>query len=943
MTITSVTGNNGAWSVNPDKTLKFIPTTGFYGLTTASYTVCDNTTPVNSCATSTIKVNITSANSPPLAVDDAYTIYEDSIQLLTVLLNDVPGSGGINIAGIPVKPKNGKVSINVDNTITYLPNADYNGLDSFYYKISSNGGYFSTAKVLIAIKHDCCTPGNYKKILGPIITTTQNILASDDSYLKLKSANSNFGTDPTILLDRETTDKHVGVIKFDLSNLICYATLVRSATMKMEMVSGNVQLVSAYRLLNNWQETQVTWNNRLTATPWATAGGDYNPADLIDETNSPVSNIYSWNMNTVMQNMVCNSTLYPNYGFQIRVNCNGCGNRSTTFASRENTTSGVLKPTMQVTFDSAAFICSPIPVRPPLAMPDTAATTSNSSVLINVIANDQLPGANPGTISILSGSFTSGSAVMSGNNITYQPTLTFQGNASFQYVVTDNITGLKDTAKVFVYVSYPPPIANNDSLTIQSGSNGSMNILANDIDLVGLGLTNSIVSAPHAGSMTQSGTTITYTAPFNFYGRDTITYRIANTTLGSCNESNAADTAYFIITVLNRPPVAVNDAASTNPCQPISINVLDNDSDPENGSITIATVSAPAPADAGTATTDGSLIYFTPNPAFAGPSASLTYTIADDAIPPAVSNSASITINFNNAVNLPPVAINDTAYGLMNEDTYVNLLDNDTDPENDPLTISLQPSLLQPAHGTILLQANGLLKYTPNTGFTGIDEFEYKLADSHFGPNGGSCSSFSQSTVARVRIIISNLFFVLSNNNLQLSGTGNGLRNVLKWSAQPAGFPATCLLQKSTDNRTFNTLTAVHLYNSADAGQLFEWTDYQLQDPAAFYRVNLVSPGYPADYSNTVFIKSAEAKSILQTYPVPFSNQLNARIFTSSVEKMDISLFNAIGLLVKKQSIIPQKGLNTLQFDQLQQLSSGVYIFSVTQNGVTTRQKISKR
>jgi hypothetical protein len=187
------------------------------------------------------------------------------------------------------------------------------------------------------------------------------------------------------------------------------------------------------------------------------------------------------------------------------------------------------------------------------------------------------------------------------------------------------------------------------------------------------------------------------------------------------------------------------------------------------------------------------------------------------------------------------------------------------------------------------------------------------------------------------------LFFVLSTNDLQLSGTGNGLRNILKYTVHPASFPATCLLQKSTDNRTFKTLTAVPLFNSADAAQPFEWTDYQLQDPAAFYRVSLVKPGYPADYSNTVLIKNAEEKSILQTYPVPFSNQLNARIFTSSIEKMDIGLFNAAGILVRTKSIIPQKGLNDLQFDQLQTLSPGIYIFTANQQGVTTSQKISKQ
>ncbi len=770
MTISSLSGSNGTWSVNPDQTVKFIPATGFYGTTTANYTVCDNSTPTALCASSTIKISIGSSSQAPTAIDDNYLIYEDSIQVFDVLANDLPGSGSLNLVGIPISPKNGKVSINVNNTITYLPNADYYGTDSFYYKISSSGGYLSTGKVIISIKHDCCAPGNYKRILGPVITTTQNLVATADSYIKLKATSTNYGTDPTIILDRETTDKHVGVLNFDLSGLICYATLVRSASLKLQKVSGNDQVVSVYRLLNPWAESQVTWNSRLTSTPWATPGGEYNPAQLLAATGTPVSNIFTWNMDAIMQNMVCNSTSYPNYGFIIRVDETG-GNRLTVFASRENTTAGILKPTMQITFDSAAFICSPIPVRPPLAMPDTASTNSNNSILINAIANDQLPSGHAGTLSIVSGSVTSGTATIASNKINFQPNLTFQGLTSFQYVVTDNITGLKDTAKTFVYVSYPAPVANNDTLALQSGDTGTKNIITNDIDAVGLGINYTILTEPIHGNYTKSGNTITYTAPFNFYGIDTISYRLTNVTPGICNETTAADTAFLIINVSNRPPVTLGETRATNPCQPITIDVLQNDSDPENGVITVSSISAIAPAGAGTASTDGAYIYFVPNPAFTGSSATFTYTIADDASPVATSNASTVTVNIGNISNLSPVAVNDTINGLSNEVSYINVLLNDHDPDEDDIAVSLPGVLLQPSHGTIALEGNGLIKYTPHPGYSGGDVFEYRLQDSHFGISGGVCTSVSLAATARVYVSVTDNFIVLKNELIEFTGS----------------------------------------------------------------------------------------------------------------------------------------------------------------------------
>jgi hypothetical protein len=757
----------------------------------------------------------------------------------------------------------------------------------------------------------------------------------------LKAPNTNFGTSVDIILDRETTDKHVGVVNFDLSNLTCYATLVRSATLKMYRTAGTDQVISLYQITKPWSEYQVTWNNRLTPTPWTTQGGDYNSGNLIDATGTPVSNIYNWNATGIIHNMVCSTYLYPNYGFIIRVDATG-GNRTTTFASRENTTAGIIKPSLLVTFDSAAFICLPIPVRAPMAMPDTAATNSNNSILINAIINDQLPGSNTGTISLIAGSVTSGSASLSGNNISYIPNPTFQGITSFQYVVTDNVTGLKDTASVFILVSYPAPIANNDYLTIFSNGSGSVNILTNDIDLLGLGLTTSILSGPKRGITTQTGTTITYTAPFNFYGKDTITYRIANSVGGLCNEQIGADTAIFVITVLNRPPDVRNDTVTTNPCQPVIIDVLKNDSDPENGSININSVSSVNPVAAGTATTDGNLIYFTPNASFAGSSATLTYIIADDALPPATSATATVTINFQNSINLPPLARNDSISGIYNSDSYIGVLDNDSDPENDALTVLLSPGLLQPVHGTISVLANGLIKYTPAAGFTGIDQFEYKITDSHFGFSGGSCLSVAQTAKGRVYIVIANTLIVLSQNKIQLVGKSDGMNNWLTWSVSENDMPVTYVVEKSDDGRNYETIKTIKQNNPVNTARQYEYLDNKVAASFAFYRIKMLVANQSVIYSNTVVLKNSSKGEHLQIYPVPFQNQFTIYIHTDTEENITARIYNAQGAMVSQKSFKPQQGYNSLIFDQLEEFSPGVYNLTLQQNKVVYKEKIMK-
>ena len=444
-------------------------------------------------------------------------------------------------------------------------------------------------------------------------------------------------------------------------------------------------------------------------------------------------------------------------------------------------------------------------------------------------------------------------------------------------------------------------------------------------------------------SITQAGNVIAYTAPFNFIGRDTVTYRLTNAVTSLCNESNAADTAYLIIIVLNRPPVAVDDVETTNPCQPIVIDVLGNDTDPENGSILIHAVSAVSPPTAGTATTDGNLIYFTPNAAYVGASASFTYTIEDDATPPAISNAATVTINFNNIPNDPPVAVNDSVYGLYNSDTYINVLDNDSDPDGDPLTVSLTPGLLQPAHGTITLLPNGLIVYTPALNFYGTDVFEYRLSDSHFGPGGGgSCTSVAQDSIARVYIIITDFFIVLDKNDVRLSGYRQANQNLLLWSVPENNMPYTYIIEKSNDNRNFKTI-ATSIQNNP-TGQLknYQWTDKDIADAIVYYRIKIVKNNDPLIYSNTIQLKSNQTKASLKAYPIPFSDQLTTSIFANSSDKMTLTLINAIGIVVYQKEFLPQKGINQIKMENLAQLTDGFYILSLKQNNLDFRQNIIK-
>ena len=124
---------------------------------------------------------------------------------------------------------------------------------------------------------------------------------------------------------------------------------------------------------------------------------------------------------------------------------------------------------------------------------------------------------------------------------------------------------------------------------------------------------------------------------------------------------------------------------------------------------------------------DGSTGAFTYAPAagYSGPDA-FTFRASDGT---ADSNTATVSITVT-ANNHSPVARNDS--GVTAEDTpvAVAVLANDTDPDGDALTVS---AVTQPAHGTVAINADGTVTYTPAADFHGTDAFTYTADDGHGG------------------------------------------------------------------------------------------------------------------------------------------------------------------------------------------------------------------
>jgi hypothetical protein len=359
------------------------------------------------------------------------------------------------------------------------------------------------------------------------------------------------------------------------------------------------------------------------------------------------------------------------------------------------------------------------PNRPPHAEADSANTTFGRPVTIGVLANDSDPDGDALAIASVTQP-ASGRAVIEGTSIVFTPSPGFSGVARFTYTIDDGRGGMS-SATVSVVVAARPnraPAAADDAATTAFAAPVTIDVLANDTDPDGDALSIASVGAPASGTAAVSGTSIVYTPATGFSGIDRFTYTISD---GRGGTSRATVT----VTVLpqpDRPPLAVDDAATTAFATPVAIDVLANDSDPDGDPLTISGVTAPAN---GSVSASGATITYTPAAAFSGTDR-FTYTIDDGR---GGSASANVTVTVGAAPDRPPVAVDDAATTVSGTQVTIDVLANDSDPDGDPLTIQ---SVTAPSLGAATI-SGGRIVYTPAAGVVGTDNFTYTISDGRGG------------------------------------------------------------------------------------------------------------------------------------------------------------------------------------------------------------------
>ena len=140
-TIPVIAPIHGNLTINANGTYTYIPVANYNGSDSFTYQICDNGIP-SLCATAIVNITVTSLNDAPIAVNDVASVSEDeTLNGASLLVNDSdPDGNTLTIKTTPVvSPSHGTLIINANGTYNYIPEANYNGSDSFTYQVCDNG------------------------------------------------------------------------------------------------------------------------------------------------------------------------------------------------------------------------------------------------------------------------------------------------------------------------------------------------------------------------------------------------------------------------------------------------------------------------------------------------------------------------------------------------------------------------------------------------------------------------------------------------------------------------------------------------------------------------------------------------------------------------------------------------------------------------------------
>ncbi|HCG6971580.1 TPA: tandem-95 repeat protein, partial [Vibrio parahaemolyticus] len=696
----SVSGNNSIQISIVSGVATITPTADWNGKETITFTATDP-----SGESISQRVDFTVAPVADIVADKA-TVVEDTPTIIKVLGNDTfEGDGKVVSLDANNGPANGSVSVNLDGSVTYTPNDNYVGKDTFTYVVTS-GGVSESTSVTVNV-----TPVNDAPVAKDDIATIQE--------------------DTAVTIDVLSNDTDV-----DGDKLSIQSASVPEAQGKVEIVDGKLVFTPAENFNGHAEITYTVTDGALTdqATVKVTVNAVNDTpvveSNIADQALAEDFTPYTIDLNTAFSDVdnvdgELTFSVSGNSNIQVAI-VNGIATITPTadWNGSETLTFTATDPSGESISQRVDFMVAPVAD----IVADKATVVEDTSTVIKVLGNDTFEGdGKVVSLDTNNGPANGTVSVNPDGSVTYTPNDNYQGTDSFTYIVTSGGVSESTTVSVDVTPVNDAPVAKDDTAITDEDTPVTIDVLPNDNDIDGDKLSIQSASVPEAqGKVEIVDGKLVFTPAENFNGDAEITYTVTDGQL-----TDEAKVTVTVNPVNDAPTIKVDavesiteDAVSTDTVV-ATLTVRDTDTSEDQLTVSLE---------------NNSNGYFV----LVGDEVKLTQAGVDavnndelnlkdltisasvsDGVNPTANDSDSLIVNrVNDAPTIKVDAVESITEDAVSTDTVVATLTvRDTDTPEDQLTVSLENN----SNGYFVLVGNEV-KLT-QAGVDAVNNDELNLKD----------------------------------------------------------------------------------------------------------------------------------------------------------------------------------------------------------------------
>ncbi len=618
-------------------------------------------------------------NRSPQAQDQSVSTQEDSSIAITLIASDADGDA---LAYTITRQPGAGTLTGVAPNLTYTPNSNANGTDSFTFTASDNEASDSaTVSITVSSTNDQPTAA------GQSVTT-----AEDTAIAITLSGNDIDGDFLSYTVVAQPTH---GTLAGTAPNLSYQPTENYNGPDQLKFVANDGTVDSAMAVVSiavtaqndapQFNSTPVTSAAENTAYSYQASATDADGGSLsYSVTSSPAVQGMVIDANSGLVTWTPDYTQAGEYAVSVTVS-DGQGGETTQ-----------------------SYTIIVINTNQPPDVPDQSVTTTeDTSVAITLAATDSDGDA-------LSYAITSqpsaGTLTGVAPNITYIPNSNVNGLDSFTFIAGDNEGS--DSASVTITVSpaNDQPTAAGQNLTTDEDTAIVITLSGNDID--GDALSYIVVAQPTNGTLSGTPPHVSYQPTENFHGSDQFEFTVNDGTLDS-----ATAVISIAVTAQNDAP-QFNSTPITSAAENTAYSYQASATDADGDSLTYSLTSSPA-AQGMVIDANSGLVTWTPSYTQAG-SHSVVIEVADNK-ENVVQSYTVIVANTNRQPIIGSTPITDAT-----EKVDYQYQVEASDPDDDSLTYLLVTA----PQGMSIGSANGIVTWQPGSTDSGVHNVEISVSDS---------------------------------------------------------------------------------------------------------------------------------------------------------------------------------------------------------------------